>query len=329
MPSNRSFTVDPGTWNYHPDVPIQQGGIFRNFWNPVFVAKGIFLSWFGIYVRGIFLALITLLWLFVLPTMETIAAGGGTWIAQTFAVNLSLILAWAGSLHLYLHTFEQQGTVLKFDPKPMRKGPQFTFGDQVYDNMFWTLAFSVPIWTAYQTGLLWAQSQGMIPNHDWADGPIWFVLLFVLIPYIDSSHFYLTHRFLHWKWVYKYVHSVHHRNVNVGPWSGMSMHPIESAIFLSPVLIHLILPSHPLHIIFHISWLSIGPVGTHCGFAALKIRGKEYPRLGDFFHVLHHKFFECNYGNSEVPLDSGFGCFHDGTQAATARMNDRLRRSEA
>ena len=321
---NLTEKPDAGIWNYHPVLPIEQGGIFRNIWNPLFVSKNVFLSWFGIYIRGIFLAIITVLWLTILPATEDINKGNSIWLAQIFVVNLMLMLLWAGSLHLYLHRYNRQGTFLKFDPKPMQKGPQFTFGDQVYDNMFWTLIFSVPIWTFYETSLLWAHALDLIPPHTWEGGPLWFILLFILIPYVDSSHFYLTHRFLHWKWVYKHVHSVHHRNVNVGPWSGMSMHPVESAIFLSPVLIHLFLPSHPLHIVFHISWLAIGPVGTHCGFAALSNFGKQYPCLGDFFHVLHHKYFECNYGNSEVPLDKLSGCFHDGTIEGTACIQKRL-----
>ena len=69
----------------------------------------------------------------------------------------------------------------------------------------------------------------------------------------------------------------------------------------------------------------LGPATTHCGFAALSIGGKEYPCLGDFFHTLHHRFFECNYGNSEVPLDDHYGSFHDGSQAATERINQRFK----
>lgn len=318
-------SVDPNVWHYHPKVPIPQGGIFRRIWDPVFVLKGILLSWFGLYVRGLALGLITVLWLTVLPSMDEIAAAGTLWIGQILLVNYALMLAWAGGLHLYLHRYAKQGRFLKFDTKPMRKGPQYTFGDQVYDNMFWTLAWSVPIWTAHECGLLWLLSQGMIPDNSWDQSALWFVLLFVLIPFVDSTHFYMTHRFLHWGRVYTHIHSVHHRNVNVGPWSGMSMHPIESAVFLSPVLIHLFLPSHPIHIVFHITWLSLGPATTHCGFAALSIGGKEYPRLGDFFHTLHHRFFECNYGNSEVPLDDHYGSFHDGSQAATERINQRFK----
>ena len=101
------------------------------------------------------------------------------------------------------------------------------------------------------------------------------------------------------------------------------MHPVESAIFFSPLLVHIFLPSHPIHIVFHITWLSIGPATTHCGFYALSIGGKQYPYLGDFFHNLHHRFFECNYGNREVPLDKIGGTLHDGSRAASVRINER------
>lgn len=43
----------------------------------------------------------------------------------------------------------------------------------------------------------------------------------------------------------------------------------------------------------------------------------EAERSGDFFHQLHHRYFECNYGTSEVPFDKWFGTFHDGSAAAT------------
>jgi lathosterol oxidase len=41
------------------------------------------------------------------------------------------------------------------------------------------------------------------------------------------TNFYLIHRLLHWPSLYKMAHSLHHRNANVGPWSVLSMHPIE------------------------------------------------------------------------------------------------------
>lgn len=319
--------VDPKTWNHHPAVPIPTGGVFRNILNPIAVIRGILLSWFGVYVRGIFLAVIAVLWLTIFPTIETIASGGWLWTLQIFVINMALMLSWAGGLHLYFFTYAKQGTFLRYSMNELGSGPKFTLGHQTYDNMFWTLAWGVPIWTCYECGLLWLLAQGMIPYHGWDDGPVWFVLLFVLIPFWDSAHFYTVHRLLHWRWIYKHVHSVHHRNITVGPWSGLSMHPVEGAIYLSPVVVHLFLPSHPLHIVFHISWYAMGPAATHCGFEAISIAGGRYPRLGDFFHQLHHRFFECNYGNSDVPLDNLSGTFHDGTRAATLATRERMKRA--
>jgi lathosterol oxidase len=100
----------------------------------------------------------------------------------------------------------------------------------------------------------------------------------------------------------------------------MSMHPVESAVYLSVVVIRLVMPSHLLHIVFHITWYAVDPAATHCGFERISISGGKYPRLVDFFHLLHHKFFESNYGNAEVPMDKLAGTFHDGTRVATKEM---------
>jgi sterol desaturase/sphingolipid hydroxylase (fatty acid hydroxylase superfamily) len=48
-------------------------------------------------------------------------------------------------------------------------------------------------------------------------------------------------------------------------------------------------------------------------------------KTGDYFHYLHHKYFECNYGgDGPVNLDRAFGTFHDGSDAAQKRMNERF-----
>lgn len=304
-------------------VPIQTGGVFQNIFNPVAVIKGITLSWFGTYVRGLFFCLISILWLSIFPKMTEISDGWGLWIIEIYLINLIMMLAWAGGLHLYFYTYRIQNRFLEYDVNQMQTGKKFTFGNQVWDNMFWSLASSLTIWTTYECIFLFMWTQESIPHWHWSDGVFWFVALFILIPFWDSAHFYLVHRLLHFKWIYKNFHALHHRNINVGPWSGMSMHPVEGTIYLSVIVLHLIVPSHPLHIVFHISWYALGPAATHCGFEAVSILGGKYPRLGDFFHQLHHRFFECNYGNSEVPLDSLSGTFHNGSSAASKKMRER------
>ena len=39
---------------------------------------------------------------------------------------------------------------------------------------------------------------------------------------------------------------------------------------------------------------------------------------GGYFHYLHHKYFDCNYGGEIIPLDKWFGSFFDGTATESA-----------
>ena len=50
-------------------------------------------------------------------------------------------------------------------------------------------------------------------------------------------------------------------------------------------------------------------------------------RSGTYSHYLHHKYFECNYaGDTMNFLDKFFGTFHDGSEEATAKVMERLKR---
>ena len=92
------------------------------------------------------------------------------------------------------------------------------------------------------------------------------------------------------------------------------MHPIEQTIYISSVLIHLILPSHPLHVLYHLYWLVLGTVSTHAGYENIWIKNKNILNVGSFFHHLHHRYFNCNFGNPEIPFDKWFGSYNDGSR---------------
>jgi sterol desaturase/sphingolipid hydroxylase (fatty acid hydroxylase superfamily) len=190
--------------------------------------------------------------------------------------------------------------------------------------MVWSLGSGVPIWTAYEVLTLWAFANGYIPFLFFFENPVWFVALMLLIPLIREFHFYLIHRLIHWPPLYRTVHALHHKNANPGPWSGLAMHPVEHVLYFSGVLIHWIIPSHPIHVIFHLQHLAFAPSQGHSGFERVIIKGNAAVRTGDYFHYLHHKFFECNYGNDLMPIDDWFGTFHDGSDEAEARMNERF-----
>ncbi len=297
---------------------------------PVGVAKWLFgfpgflWPWNTLYA-----AIATLTWLFATPdmaTMQTLAPG---WIGFVLARNLVLMLAVFGAFHLYLHVGRRQGTDYKFtDRWQATNNPTFLFGRQVWDNMVWTIASGLPIWTAWEVVTLWLQANHRLPTASWADHPIWCALLMLFIPVWREAHFYAVHRLIHWPPLYRAVHSLHHKNVDPGPWSGLAMHPVEHLLYFSGVLLHWIVPSNGLHVIFHMQHLAFAPANGHSGFGRLKLGEAEFDS-GAYWHYLHHRYFEVNYGSDLVPIDKWVGTFHDGSEAAGEQMNARLKiRSE-
>ncbi|WP_367278311.1 sterol desaturase family protein [uncultured Roseobacter sp.] len=102
----------------------------------------------------------------------------------------------------------------------------------------------------------------------------------------------------------RFWHSLHHRNVNVGPWSGLAMHPVEGFPYLSGILIHFLLPSHPIHVIFHMYPLSLWALYSHAGFDKMILRDTEAMKAGSFHHQLHHRYFECSSYMSDLSGDT-------------------------
>ena len=192
--------------------------------------------------------------------------------------------------------------------------------------MFWSIAWGVPIWTLYEIIYFRAIDSGFSPTFQFSDNPVWFVLFFWVILLWKGFHFYWVHRFLHWPPYYRIAHAVHHRNINTGPWSGISMHPLEHLIYVASPLIHVIIPSSPLHVIYHFQFTMLAAIITHCGYEALLLRGKRVIELGYFFHQLHHRFFDCNYGTDDMPWDKWFRTFHDGTDETTNALREKQRR---
>ena len=316
----------PG-WNHTPDVPLQVSPVFRLPWKPTDIFRWFFSRWFWISEKLILiaLALVTVTWF--QPPLEVTRTLSLDWILGLYVRNLLLFTTIAGGLHLYLYRWRVQGDRLKFDARPLAaKARQFTLGGQVRDNMLWSLASGVTVWTFYEVVLFWAMANGWAPVLTWETSPLWFVALFFLIPIWESFYFYWIHRFLHWPPLYKRVHALHHRNVNVGPWSGLSMHPVEHLIFLGSGLVHFIVPAAPVHILYHMQYLTLTAVTTHSGFEGLIVKDKNRLDLGTFHHQMHHRYFECNYGSLEVPWDKVFGSFHDGTPEANERMRERRKR---
>ena len=312
-------------WHWHPDLPIPNSPVFDWPPKPMAAFKWLASYWLAISMIVIEVATACLAWYVLQPAPELTRTFAFDWIALMYLRNLALIVFVAGGLHLYLYTFRRQGDLRKFDARGLAKNnKRFTWRNQVVDNMYWTCISGVTLWTAFEVFYVWALANGLVPTTSFNTNPVWFVAWFVLIPIWSSFHFYWIHRALHWPPLYRLAHRLHHRNISIGPWSGISMHPVEHLLYFSSVLIHFLVSSHPVHFFFHMHLEALNPIASHSGFDGLMVKQRKRMELGDFFHQLHHRYFECNYGTAEMPWDKWLGSFHDGTPEARQRIRERL-----
>lgn len=307
-------------WNYWPSQPVALNPLFSWPPQPRAVWDWYRGAWLRLTSLVICLVIAVAAWAWLLPPLEEMQRFAPGWMARVWVMNVGLQTLVAGSLHWWLYMRRGQGMHRKFDKRDLsRASGVFTFNNQVLDNIWWTLGSAMTVTTVYQWGLFWAMANGYGPVIGFASAPVWFVAWMLLVPMYSGLHFYWVHRLEHSPRLYKRVHAVHHRNVNTGPWSGISNHWFENMLYFSTYFIHLVVPSHPLHLMFHITFQQLSPVFSHSGFERVAVGGKDRVKAGDFFHQLHHRYFECNYGTSEIPFDKWFGTFHDGSDSATRR----------
>lgn len=127
---------------------------------------------------------------------------------------------------------------------------------------------------------------------------IFSVIAFVLL---HDMYFYWTHRIMHWKPIYPYVHKIHHLSTNPTPWAAFAFHPLEALIEVGIVPIMMFLmPIHPYAILIWVLYQTGMNVIGHLGF-------EMYPSgfTNGFIskwnntsthHNMHHKHVTSNYG---------------------------------
>jgi len=144
-----------------------------------------------------------------------------------------------------------------------------------------------------------------------SDAPVFNLVMALLLTHYRIPHFHLMHRAMHpWrttsvpdigKFLYRQVHSLHHKSYNPTAFSGTNMHPVEATLYYTAAFIPVSLGLHPVHALAVIVDCAMGAWLGHDGFM--------WPGSGDYFHMLHHKHFDCNYGAMHVPLDYFFGTY--------------------
>jgi len=222
------------------------------------------------------------------------------WVLFRAKVNVILVFVYFGWWHLTL--YRARWAERKFDPKHMPGS------ERMIHNMWYCFLGAVQ-WTGWECLMLRAYALGKMPYI--ADEVAWatrgniarMVLGTILVPFWRDIHFYVAHRFIHIKPLYKYVHSLHHRNTDIEPFAGLCMHPIEHLYYFSCIWPSLYILGSPFHFLWNGVHLLISPAASHSGW--------EDHFQSDQYHYLHHRYFECNYGTSGTPFDWFFGTFRE------------------
>jgi sterol desaturase/sphingolipid hydroxylase (fatty acid hydroxylase superfamily) len=312
--------------DYTPNEPIALAPLFRFPPNPVALVKWLphyFFPW-----NILFALSAVAYWAWIIPPVETMQVLAWGWALKLFVVNAVVVFLFFGAFELRLYILRKQGNRFKYNGKfpSEHRSKAFWFERQNIDNILRGFLSGVPIWTATEVVVLWAFANGYAPWLTFAENPVYLVLITLLVPVIHEFHFFCIHRLIHTPFLYKWVHSVHHNSVNPSPWSSLSMHPVEHALYFATMFYHLLIPSNPLIALYQLHYAGFGAIPGHVGFDKIEVGDDTAVDSHAYAHYLHHKYFEVNYGDALIPLDKWFGTWHDGSTEGEARMQARYKK---
>lgn len=169
------------------------------------------------------------------------------------------------------------------------------------------------LYRAGRTSIYWGNQAG-----DWWYVPVSFLGCVVF----HDAYFYWTHRLMHWRPIFKYVHAGHHRSIAPTPWAIYAFQPAEAAIqFVGIMLLVIFLPLRPLVFLAFLSYDTFINTAGHTGFEIAPRRLAECRALKWFntvaHHDSHHTHMATNYGVFFNLWDRLMGTFRDAPHPET------------
>lgn len=248
-------------------------------------------------------AIIALVLYFLFPydlsPSSTAASGPLTWafFKERFPFWFILTVGYATFWHVALY-------ILGWAKRPFIKDRRYNI-DKVIHNVFWTIS-GVVVFTCTENVIAYLWASGRLPYLSDSEtfsslgGWLKFLGILFLLPAYRAVHFYVVHRMLHFAPLYYFVHSLHHRNTDIEPFAGTSMHPVEHLYYYTSYLGSLLFLWSPFAFFWNGVHLLLSPGASHSGW--------EDHFQGDPFHYMHHRYFECNYSSSDAMfVDEFFG----------------------
>lgn len=235
-------------------------------------------------------------------------------IARQGAVVFTLVtvryLLFAGVAFLLVWVvFQKRLLHNRIQPKPPRK-------DKLWAEFGWSIS-TMAIFALVGMGIFIAKQNGLTKIYtDFGKyGAAYFVASVIGLILFHDFYFYVTHRLMHHRLLFKHVHHVHHRSTNPSPWASFSFHPTEAVIEAGIVPIAIfIAPLHPLAILAFILYMTAMNVMGHMGYELLPKNFALSPwskwHNTAVHHNQHHEKVHCNYSLYFNWWDRLFGTMH-------------------
>jgi sterol desaturase/sphingolipid hydroxylase (fatty acid hydroxylase superfamily) len=123
---------------------------------------------------------------------------------------------------------------------------------------------------------------------------------FFIFLLVDDTWFYWMHRLLHHPRIFKYIHKVHHKSIDVNPFTSVSFHWAETlllTIWIVPA--SMLFPVYvPAFGILQV-WGFVDNIKSHLGYEFFPSWwNKSFGKLmtSSTHHNMHHSKFNGNYG---------------------------------
>lgn len=208
----------------------------------------------------------------------------------------SRYLMFAGSFYLFFYVWKNKKY---WYAKIQQRYPEKKHVIREIINSFITIMiFGVVIML-----MKWASKNGLtlvyepINKHGYA----YYFFSIILMIFMHDTYFYWTHRLMHWKPLFKWVHKTHHLSTNPTPFAAYAFHPVEALVEIGIIpLIVFTIPYHSSAVtIFSLYALLLNVMG-HLGYELFP-KGFASHKIFRWHntsthHNMHHRLVKCNYG---------------------------------
>ncbi len=233
--------------------------------------------------------------LFYIPTISS----WSTAFMVTGYIFLIIIIRYFIAAGIFFYVFQVKGK----EKWKTKKVSDKAYGTHQHrKEIKWSIVAS-SIFAVAGTFIIYAWQQGFTAiylEYSWAD-LIYAPLSIGVVMFLHETYYYWMHKWMHHPALFKHVHKVHHNSMVASPWTSFSFHPFEAIIeaIILPLII-LIIPLHPVTILFYLILMTISSVINHLD---IEIYPKKFLHhflgkwiIGATHHSLHHIDFKVNYG---------------------------------